>query len=54
MPYTHITQEDRVVLAALLRAGHSQADIVRQIGKDRSSVCRELARNYYERRAKKI
>lgn len=45
MPYTHITQEDRVVLAVLLRAGHSKADIGRKIGKHRSTVCRELLRN---------
>lgn len=46
MPYTHITQEDRVVLAFLMRAGHSKADIARKIGKHRSTVCRELTRNH--------
>jgi len=45
MPYTHLKQEDRVVLGALLRAGHKQADIARHLNKHRSTICRELQRN---------
>lgn len=43
--YTHLTRDDRVALAALLRAGHSQADAARAIGKHPSTVSRELRRN---------
>lgn len=46
MSYTHFTQEERVVLGALMRTNHSQADIARHLGKHRSSICRELKRNY--------
>lgn len=45
MPYHHLTQEDRVVLGALKRAGHTQADIARHLHKYRSTISRELARN---------
>ena len=45
MPYIHLTQEDRVVLGALLRAGHTQAEIARQLNKHRSTIGRELTRN---------
>lgn len=45
MPYTHLKQEDRVVLGALLRAGHTQADIARHLNKHRSTIYRELYRN---------
>lgn len=42
---THITREERIALAALLREDHSQADTARAIGKSPSAVSRELARN---------
>lgn len=45
MPYHHLTQEDRVVLGVLWRAGHTQADISRHLRKDRSTISRELTRN---------
>ncbi len=45
MPYTHLTQEDRVVLGALRRTGHSQTEIARHLNKHRSTISRELARN---------
>lgn len=45
MPYHHLTQEDRVVLGALMRAGHNQADIARHLNKHRSTISRELIRN---------
>jgi IS30 family transposase len=43
--YHHFTREDRIALAALLRAGHSQAEAARAIGFDPSAVSRELRRN---------
>jgi IS30 family transposase len=45
MSYTHLTQEDRVKLAALLRAKLRKAAIARELGVDRSTISRELARN---------
>jgi len=46
MPYHHLTQEDRVVLGALLRAGHNQVRIASELGKSPSTISRELARNH--------
>lgn len=43
--YTHITQTKRTALAALLRAGLSQADAAKELGVHPSSVSRELKRN---------
>lgn len=43
--YTHFTSRERVELAAFLRAGHSQKEIARLLGKDSSSISRELFRN---------
>jgi IS30 family transposase len=45
MPYHHLTQEDRVLLGALWRAGHSRADIARHLHTHRSTIGRELKRN---------
>lgn len=45
MPYTHLTHSDRTALAALLRAGHSQADCARQLETTPSTISRELKRN---------
>lgn len=45
MSYTHLTQEDRVVLGALWRAGHTAAAISRQLHKHRATIGRELRRN---------
>lgn len=45
MSYKHFTQEERVALATLRRAGHSQAECARELGKDPSSISRELHRN---------
>lgn len=45
MSYTHITQEQRVELAALMRAKVSQKQIALQLGKDRTSLWRERKRN---------
>jgi len=43
--HRHFNREDRIALGALKRAGLSQAEIGRQLGFNRSSVCRELKRN---------
>lgn len=40
-----LTSEDRAVIAAGLRAGWSYARIGAEIGRDKSVVCREIARN---------
>jgi len=46
--YTHIRRDQRVALAALLRAGYSQRAVGRQLGIDQSTVSRELKRNAYD------
>lgn len=43
--YHHLTRDQRVALAALLRAGYSQRKAARELGIAQSSVSRELARN---------
>ena len=43
--YTHLTSNQCVELAALLRARVKQKDIARQLGKDPSSISREIKRN---------
>lgn len=41
----HLTRSDRARLAALKRAGLSQKQIAAQLGKNPSTICRELKRN---------
>lgn len=43
--YTHLTKENRVELAALKRSGLKQKEIARVLGKDASTISRELKRN---------
>ena len=43
--YKHLTRDDRIALATLLREGYSQREAARSIGKDPSTVSRELRRN---------
>jgi transposase, IS30 family len=43
--YLHLTCEQRCQIFALLKSGHTQAHIARQIGVDPSTISRELARN---------
>lgn len=43
--YKQITEEERMLISFLHKQNKSQANIARQIGKDRSSICRELKRN---------
>ena len=45
MPYSHLTHDDRVSFAALRRMGHSLRSIGRQIGKDHTTLSREIKRN---------
>ena len=45
MHYTHFTKEDRISINALKQAGLNQTQIAIQIGKNKSSICRELKRN---------
>lgn len=42
---SHLTVEQRYEISALRAAGHTQSFIAKQIGKDKSVVCRELKRN---------
>jgi len=45
MSYCHFKPEQRNELSALLRAGHSQAEAAKLLGKTASAVCQELKRN---------
>jgi transposase, IS30 family len=51
VPYAHLTRDQRVELAALLKAGMSQAGAARQIHKHPSTVSRELTRNAHTNKA---
>ena len=43
--YTQLTQEERYQIYALKKAGHSQAEIATLLGRDKSTISRELRRN---------
>lgn len=45
MSYTHFKPEQRNELSILLRAGHSQKEAAKLLGKTASAVCQELKRN---------
>jgi IS30 family transposase len=45
MPSTHITSIERGIISAFLTTGYSNARIARQLGRDRSSIGREIDRN---------
>src|SRR5687768_16506390 len=45
MTYHQITSEERYILATLRRQGLNQSEIARELGRHRSTVCRELKRN---------
>jgi IS30 family transposase len=49
--YAHLTRDQRVELAAALKAGLSQAEAARQLKKDPATVCRELTRNAHTNKA---
>lgn len=60
MPYHHLTQEDRIQLGALLRAGHAKKFVAEQLDVHPSTITRELLRNtvpgcaYHARIAKEL
>ena len=43
--YTQLTREERYQISALKTAGHNQIDIAKVIGRHKSTISRELARN---------
>lgn len=43
MSHHHLTHEDRIRLATLKRAGLNQSEIARELGKNRSTISRELS-----------
>lgn len=45
MAYQQLTMEQRIIIASLRRKGVKVSDIAREIGKNKSTVSRELARN---------
>lgn len=45
MKYHQLTSHERYMLAALKRQGHNQTEIARNLGRHRSTICRELKRN---------
>ena len=51
MTHHHLSRDERVSLAALLRAGHSKSNCARQLGVNRSTITRELGKNPGEYRA---
>ena len=47
--YTQLTQEERYQIHALMKAGHSQTEIASVLGRDKSTISRELKRNQGQR-----
>jgi IS30 family transposase len=45
MKYRQLTSEERYILAALRKQGLNQSEIARNLGRHRSTICRELQRN---------
>lgn len=45
MSHTHLTLSEREVIAHMLAAGNHQSQIAQQLGRDRSTISRELRRN---------
>lgn len=46
MNYTHLTQEERYQIYALMKAGLKQSEIACVLDRSSSTICRELARNH--------
>ena len=44
-PYKHLSQEERELIAAQLSEGFSIGDIAKAVGRDKSTISRELKRN---------
>jgi len=49
MNYTHLTQDERYQIAVLHKAGHKQNAIAKLIGRNKSSISREMRRNHGQR-----
>ena len=47
--YQQLTQDQRYQIYAFLKAGFSQSHIARELGVDKSTICRELQRNRGQR-----
>lgn len=47
--YTQLTQEERYQIQALMKAGHNQTKIASVLGRDKSTISRELKRNRGQR-----
>lgn len=45
MPYTQLTTKERYQITYMRMTGMSQAEIARELGRHRGTICRELARN---------
>ena len=43
--YTQLTGEERYQIDALMKAGHNQSEIAVIMGRDKSTISRELRRN---------
>ena len=50
LSYTHFTLEERESLALLLQEGKNYSQIARELGRHRSSIKREVERNYSKRK----
>ena len=44
MTYTHLSQTERYQIQAIMRAGQTQIEIARILGRHKSTISRELAR----------
>jgi len=54
MKYQQLTLEERLLISHLLRQGFNLSEIARQMGRHRSTISRELARNTCRGRATDI
>ena len=45
MPYTHLNDAEREVIGQMHHAGHSFSEIARELGRDKSTISREVVRN---------
>ena len=45
MHYKQLTREERYQISALLKMGHNQTEIAKMLGKDKSTISREIKRN---------
>jgi transposase, IS30 family len=45
MTYQHLSHHERYQIAALMKAGHTQTQIATNLGRHRSTISREIARN---------